>query len=184
MKNCLSVANGEFKDAIKPFGKKRLNLDDTLVAFEGGFLIIESGGITAVMHATGEWHGRATFSKNALIALATVPPSQDPIVVEYDNSKIKFGNLSIPCNWELASQKFIEKLANPDLIDLLAMERTLPRAQLGRSGLGPHVKAAREKMERRIGAALKQLADLGVSEDEIRDLVEEKIQMRIDEGRT
>ena len=60
--NFLRISQGEFRSATKVFARKRIKLGPALLAFEGGFLSIESGEATAVMHAEGEWHGRAIFS--------------------------------------------------------------------------------------------------------------------------
>jgi len=60
-RNFLQVRQFEFKQATKVLQRKRLRLGPALLAYEGGFLSIESGEVTVVMHAEGEWHGRATF---------------------------------------------------------------------------------------------------------------------------
>ena len=79
LNNALQVSLKEFILATKVFQRKRLKLGPVLLAYESGFLSIESGETTAVMNATGEWHGRAMFSPEILRALAMVPPAQDPV---------------------------------------------------------------------------------------------------------
>jgi hypothetical protein len=178
-RNLLRVTLAEFKQATKVFVRKRLALGTVLMAFEGGFLSLESGEVTAVMRAEGEWHGRALFSPSVLRALATVPPIADPIPIAYAEGRILFGGLTIPCQWSLPSQELVQELLNPDLIDLLAMGRTLSRADMRGTELGKRVRSAIMKADRRIGNAAKQLADLGISEQEIRALVEARIAARI-----
>lgn len=81
-----------------------------------------------------------------------------------------------------ASQAFIEDLANPSLIDLLALKETVPRSEIGGSGLGRQIRSAHEKAERRIMSAAKQLQDLEITEAEIRILVDARISTRLQAG--
>ena len=71
----------EFKTTTKIFTRRGVKLGKALLAYEGRFLSIESGDCTAVMHATGNWQGRATFSPTILQALVSVPPALDPIPI-------------------------------------------------------------------------------------------------------
>lgn len=120
-RNFLQVRQCEFKQATKILQRKRIRLGPSLLAYEGGFLSIESGEITVVMHAEGEWHGRATFSETVLRALALVPPEQDPIFIQYADGHLLIANMTIPCQWQPLSKAFLENLTNPSLIDLLAV---------------------------------------------------------------
>lgn len=178
-RNLLFVSHAEFKVATKVFTRKRLKMGRVLLAFEGEFLSIEAGGATAVMHATGKWHGRATFSPEIMRALATVPPAQDPIPISYADGHLLVGNMTVVCQWNTVSQAFIHNLANPDLLDLLALERTISRAEIKGTGLGKRIRSAREKAERRIRKTAAQLAEFEVTEDDIRALVETRIATRL-----
>lgn len=183
LKNILQVSLKEFKDATKVFQKKRVKLGPVLLAYESGFFSIESGEATAVMHATGEWHGRAMFSPEILRALVMVPPLHDPIQFSYDDGYLFVGSMKIICQWNTVSQAFIEDLANPSLIDLLALKDTIPRSEIGGTGLGKKIRGAHEKAERRIMNAAKQLQDLEISEAEIRALVDARIATRLQAGK-
>jgi hypothetical protein len=136
LNNLLHVSVAEFKLATKVYQRKRLRLGPVLLAYEGGFLSIESGEATAVMNAVGEWHGRAVFSPEILRALALVPPLQDPVQISYDGAYLFIGSMKIICQWNMVSQAFIEDLENPSLIDLLALKVTVPRSEIGGTGLG------------------------------------------------
>lgn len=156
-RNFMQVPLKEFRAATKVFTRKRLKMGPVLLAFEGGFLSIESGEAAAVMHAAGEWHGRATFSPEILRALATVPPLQDPIPIAYADGHLLIGNMTIICQWNTVSQAFVHDLPNPSLVDLLALERTIPRAEIRGTGLGKKIRSARAKAERRIRNAAAQM---------------------------
>lgn len=178
-RNLLHVTLSEFKRATKVFTPKRRALGTALMAFEGGFLSIESGDVAAVMHAEGEWHGRATFSPSVLRALATAPPIIDPIPIAYAEGKILFGGLTIPCQWSVPSQALAQKIENPSLIDMLAMGRTMSRADMRGTDLGRRVRSAVVKADHCIKSAVAQLVDLNISEAEILTLVEARIKARI-----
>ncbi len=181
--NLLQVSLKEFKRGTKVFQRKRLKLGPVLLAYEGGFLSIESGAVTAVMNAIGEWHGRAVFSPTILQALAMIPPLQDPVEITYDGGHLFIGSMKIICQWNTVSQAFIEDLENPSLIDLLALKVTVPRSEIGGTGLGNKIRSAHEKAERRITNAAKQLQDLEITEAEIRSLVDARIATRLQAGK-
>ncbi|MBI5922037.1 MAG: hypothetical protein HY847_10390 [Betaproteobacteria bacterium] len=149
------------------------------MAFENGFLSFESGSVTAVMRAEGEWQGRAMFSPEVLRALALVPPSIDPIPIAYADGHILIGSMTIPCDWWLPRHELAQEIENPGLVDLLAMGRTMPRAEIRGTELGKRIRSANEKAERRIKNAAAQLVDLDIGEAEIRALVEARIASRL-----
>ena len=181
--NLLQVSLNEFKNATNVFQRKRLKLGPVLLAYESGFLSIESGEATAVMNATGEWHGRAMFSPEILRALVMVPPFNDPIKISYDGGHLFVGTTKIICQWNTVSQAFIHDIVSPSIIDLLALKETVPRSEIGGTGLGKKIRSAQEKAERRILNAAKQLEDLEVTEAEIRALVDARIATRLQADR-
>ncbi len=175
VKNLLQVARTDFKLATKVFCRKRLPLGPVLLSFENGFLFIESGEITKVTRAKGEWHGRATFSPEILRALAMVPPSHDPIPISYADGHLLIGSLTVICDWTNVGKALVQDLVNPGLVDMLAPARTMPRLEIIGTPLGRSLRGAVEKTERRIKNAAGQLAELEVIESEIRTLVEARI---------
>lgn len=178
-RNFLSVPLAEFRNAIKVFAWRGTHLGQALLAFEGGFLSIESGEATAVMRAEGEWHGRASFSPEILRALAKVPPAQDPIPVSYADGHLLIGGMTIPCYWQRPSRDFLFNLENPSLLDLLALGRTLPRADIRGSELGKQIRNAQARAARRIRSAVVLLAPFDIPESAVRDLVEARIASRL-----
>jgi len=181
-RNLLHVTLREFKSATCVFAKKRLVLGRVLMAFENGFLSFESGSVTAVMRAEGEWQGRATFSPEVLRALATVPPSCNPIPIAYADGHILIAGMTIPCDWWLPRKMLAQEIENPGLVDLLALGRTMERGEVRGTDLGKQIRSANEKAKRRIKNAAAQLADLEIAEDEIQALVEARIATRFKES--
>lgn len=177
--NSLSVALDDFKLSTTPFAKRRAKLDKVLLAYEGDYLSIESGDIKVVMNAIGEWHGRASFSSEILRALATVPPNINPLVFKYEDGYLKIGLTKIPCTWEIVSVTFIENLEKPSILDLLALEKKMPRVEIGGTELGKEVKNARNRANKKIINAAAQLEELDISEADIRNLLEKKLSARM-----
>ncbi|MFZ2301812.1 MAG: hypothetical protein WAW10_08080 [Gallionella sp.] len=182
MNNLLQVSFAEFKRATKVFQRKRLQLGPVLLAYESGFLSIESGEVTTVMNAVGEWHGRAMFSPEILRALAMFPPLQDPVKISYDGGHLFVGSMKIICQWNTVSQAFIHDIVSPSIIDLLALSKTVHRCEIGGTGLGRKIRSAHQKAERRIMNAAKQLQDLEITEAEIRSIVDARIAARLQAG--
>ena len=173
--NRLTIALAEFKSAMKLFARKNIKLGPVLLAYEGGFLSVESGEVVAVMRATGSWNGRAFFNPAVLQALAKVPPSINPVPLAYADEHLLLASMTIPCRWEVASKALVAELLNPSMLQLLAMARTIPRAEIRGTELGKHISAAARTAERRITSVAKQLDELGLSEDDIRQLVETRV---------
>lgn len=180
--NFLQLSLAEFKHATKVFTPKRLKLGPALLAFENGYLSIESGEVTAVMRAEGQWHGRATFSPQALRAIATVPPNQDPLTISYADGHVLIATMTIACEWHPVAEALIRSLENPSLFDLLVIERTLPRSEIKSTELGRCVTDAAKDAEKKIRKAASQLAELHVTEAELLALVDSKIKARLEQG--
>ena len=179
--NLLQVGRAEFKKACKVFTLKRLELKRAHLKFESGLLSINSGAHTAVMRAAGTWHGHASFSGNILRAIATAPPLGDPIVIGYADGHLLVGTMTVTCDWSLA-----EPLPPVDadalvLLDLLALAR-VPTNEPKGSDLPKRIRAAVRTSESRIRSAAAQLVELGVTEAEVRLLVEQSVQRRIHAG--
>jgi hypothetical protein len=177
--NHLQVNLAEFISAIMLLKKVKPSKSKALLAFDGRYLSIEVGSATAAMVAQGEWHGRAIFASNLVQAMIKFHPVTDPIKISYQNNELLFAGVKIPCEWQLVSKSYIEALEDPSLLDLLAIERTVDRHELGINKLGKKLSSAIKEKERRISNAATQLAVLGITSDQIIGLVEESITDRI-----
>jgi hypothetical protein len=177
--NLLQISLPDFKHAMKPFTAKRRKLGRVLLAYERGLLTIESGEASTIMRAEGEWHGRAYFSPEVLRAIALYPPATDPVVISYAEGHVMLATMTIPCDWINPARELAKAIVDPDMLDLLAMGRTMPRAELIGSELGKNIKNAQQRAKRRISNAAVQLFELGISEDDVFSLVESRIAARI-----
>ncbi len=181
-RNLLQVPLRDFKHAMKPFTAKRRKLGRVLLAFENGLLTIESGEASTIMRAEGEWHGRAYFSPEVLRAIALYPPATDPVVISYAEGHLMLATMTIPCDWVNPARELAKVIVEPDMLDLLAMGRSMPRSEVIGTELGKKVRSAQQKATRRITSAASQLCELGVTEDDVRALVDAKIARRLAQG--
>lgn len=103
----------------------------------------------------------------------------DPIPISYAENHLLIGGVTIPCAWVLQGQSMIDDLENPSLLDLVVLERFVPRSELNATERGKKIASAVRMLAKRIALASKALEDFGVSEDEIRELANRKIDERI-----
>lgn len=181
--NILHVALADFRAGIGVFRSRAPLPGQALLAYENGFLSIEAGERTAVMHAKGVWHGRAFFSTSILQALAQLPPDTGPVAVVQRRGRLQLGGLSVACQWVLPAQAFIQKLENPDALDLLAMEQALPRAELRGTELGKQVRAAQRLADRNIAKAAELLMPFGIDAHALQQLLANRIAERLQQAR-
>ena len=179
LKNRLEVTRDEFNRSMRAFRGRKIFEDSAGLAFENGVLSLETGNVMVTLRGTGEWQGCALFSAQVLAALAKVPPTQDPVVIEYSEGKLFIGPLSIPCYWETLSAEFVGELKNPGVLDLLALGRSMPAAEIHRTGLWRRINRAKATMTVSLQKAAKQLGAFEISESELRDMVEVRIRARL-----
>lgn len=177
--NQLQVNLAEFMSAIILLKKVKPSKAKALLAFDGRYLSIEVGSATAAMVAEGEWHGKARFASNLVHTMMKFPPVTDPIKISYQNNELLFAGVKIPCEWELVSKSYIKSLENPTLLDLLAIEKTVERHELGVTKLEKKCNSALKEKERRITSAANQLEVIGISAEQITHLVDKSISDRI-----
>lgn len=191
MKNELSVPLLEFKRAmsrfreygrIKPIrkGRKKPALSpEALIAFSDGFLSFEVGELVVAVRAEGEWHGRASISAQLLGVLALAPPIEDPVAIIFDGDRLQISTVTMRCDWDQDGAHLIQRVENPDIIDLLALDRTVPRSEFHGTDLGKRITQAKRAAGGAVTRAAKLLAKLGITEAELWDMVEIQVKERM-----
>lgn len=194
MKNELRVPLREFKRAmgrfreygrIKPPRKSRRRQQsspEALIAFNGGFLSFEAGELVAAVHAEGEWHGRGSISARMLGILALAPPGEDPVPIIYSDGRLQISTVSMRCAWEQDGAQLVRRVEDPGPLDLLAMDRTVSRAEVHGTDLGKRITAAKRRVGGAITRASKLLADLEITKSELLEMVEARIRARLHDG--
>jgi hypothetical protein len=186
MQNQIEVDLKMFNSGLKTFkiGMPRKNSKpktdvSAVISFSGGFLSIECDDKVSVMRAEGTWNGKARFSPTIIRALTLVPPSESPVVIKYENSKLSIGSTKIPCEWTLASQGMLDKVTNPTLIDIFAMWRSQPVEMLLGRGIKQENQSARSKLLKVTAKLALKLVEFEVTQEDLIAIVEAKIQKRI-----
>jgi hypothetical protein len=175
----LSVDLSEFNYALRAFKKRRQLSEEALLSFDEGILCIESGEVTVTMHASGDWDGSAEFSSALIKALAQVPLGTNPVVITYEEGTLHIGTMKIPCHWRERDAAILNRMENPSTIDLLALDRSLPRHEIHGSGLARRISEAKANLPKQVAKAAKLLADLEISEAALMDLVEQRVSSRL-----
>jgi hypothetical protein len=178
--NELETSLSEFNSAMSLFSKGRVIGKTATIAFDGKYLSIEVGGKATAMVAYGNWNGIATISSQLIRALAIAPPAMNPVKIRYAEGKIYMAGMSLTCDWENISKRYIHKLLNPSTLELLAIERTAKRSELGSSELGKKCNAALIRREKSLNSAMHYLQEFGIQKSDILKLIEVNVQKVID----
>ncbi len=181
-RNELQVGLADFKLAMKRFRSYQRGKypPRALIAFSDGMLRFEADGNVAVVPAEGEWHGHVYISARFLGALSKIPPNTDPVILRHDNGKLQIATLTFGCDWQLESAPVIKRAANPNLIDFLALERTLSRAEVLGTDLGKRINQAKSKAASAVEKSAMLLAELDITDADLWHLVETQIKARME----
>jgi hypothetical protein len=182
MRNVLYTSLAEFNSALSLFSKTKIAAKSSLLAFDGKYLSIEWGSRAAAMVASGEWHGRAIMSSQVIRALVSNPPTMDPVHVIFEDGKIQIAGICIPCIWQQVSKRGIRRAVNPSTLELLAIEKTVERHELGQTPLGKKCSTALQKYDLAVEGAMKHLSEFGVNEEQIRFLIDKNIEVIISQS--
>lgn len=152
--------------------------EKAILAFDGRFCSIEALDTVIVANATGVWPGIARFSASVIVALVKFPPANDPFIVSLDGDRLKLGSLNIGCEWQPVSHTLSKLPAAPDWVQALSLKYRATRGQILSEGLEEEIAQAERKLAMLITRITKSLSPLGVSENDIRSLVENRLAER------
>jgi len=149
-----------------------------VVAFDGRFFSIRAANRVIVAHAQGIWPGAAYVRANVIVAMALAPPEGEPVRVSCDGKRLRFGSFAVICAWQPVSATLLSLPAAPDWLEALSREY-----RAGRRGLNGDAKTANgvrteQELAKLIARAAKPLAALGITEADIRLLIEQRLSQR------
>lgn len=175
-RNFLQIPRKDFVRESKAFSRRGLRLGSHAhFSLENGKLEIECGSVKISLPAQGEWQGIARTSWTVIRSVMGAPPLNDPIPISYAENTLMIGSMSMQCRWSARDQPSVENIDNPTLLDLIALDRLLSLDEAKLRGVEQQVRQARLQYRRRLAKAAEQLEPLGVTESELRVLVESKI---------
>lgn len=152
--------------------------DVAVLGFDGRFFSIEALDQVIVAKADGVWPGLATVNSNVIVALAVAPPTGDPVSIACNGERLRIGSLTIGCTWQPVSHRLLELPASPDWVEAISIKYRLRRSQILAKGYGRVIAKAERKLAALIADTAKSLSPLGVTEKDIRLLVENRLAER------
>jgi hypothetical protein len=152
--------------------------DRAIIAYDGTFATFEAFDDFFAARATGCWPGNAHVSAMLLRALVQALPAGDPLIVRCDGERVSIGTLRVDCKWQQVSESLTKAPAARDWVASLALAYTLPRGRIVTDGLAKEVSDAERKLAALVARTAKFLAPLGVTADDVRALVERRLEER------
>ena len=142
----------------------------------GGLLTLSAPGAATELIAAGSWPRMVRASLRALLDLRTRLPPGDPLALRYQGGRLWIEKFSIPAKLGAplvgAADAQMDLPLNPRTSDYVRLKRRRGREELLRRGLWSAIEEAEKDLERRVGAAAKILAPLGIAESRLRAFVE------------
>ena len=80
-------------------GKRNIAREKVEFDYDGTNLIISVIGVSHIIPASGSWQGKVAIALPMMDGLRRAPPSQEPLTVSYEDSKLKIGTTKIPATW-------------------------------------------------------------------------------------
>jgi hypothetical protein len=176
----LSVDAGHVIQGLQAFRvpRKVRSRDRATLGFDGTYLTVEAFDQMFVARATGAWPGNAHVSSMLVRALIEVPPAGDPLIVRCDGERVCIGTLRVDCRWQPVSEPLTGMSAVRDWVASLSLAYSKPRGRIVTDGLAQEVADAERKLAALVARVAKSLAPLGVTADDVRALVQRRLEER------
>lgn len=101
----LIVSLQDFINVIKSakhgakLGKRNIARESVEFRYDGKNLVITIVDVGRSISASGSWEGKVSVSLALMGRFAKAPPTQDPLIISYTDSKLKIGTTSFPATW-------------------------------------------------------------------------------------
>lgn len=170
---CVRVANAAWVEELRRAVKltRRDRNGQAILTLVDGKLRTRLGGIEFEVSCDGRWPGEAKVSVEWLRTLARVPPVADPLEISVSLGRMRIASSTVPCEWQRAGNASIVVPIGAQLLEILQLPLRHSPAALEASGLSGAVKKAERELAFRLNRALTELAPLGVSKNELAELV-------------
>jgi hypothetical protein len=151
---------------------------ELLVSHSDGELVFDLGGAAIGVEADGTWSGQARLDSAHVFRLLLHLPKQGTLAVFREGDRIRFGTIAFPCSWDTQPSTGLSLPMNPTGTEILWVSYVWSRPDMESAGLLPLVEKAERDRDARIGRAVETLAPLGVSEEDLAELVKRCISAR------
>ena len=173
----LSVNGNDLRNGLVHFKTRRKikSYEKAVLAFDGRYLSIEALDKVLVAGADGIWPGIAYVTSGVVVAFASAPPAGDRVVFSCDGERVRLGSLTVGCKWQPVSHTLMRVDAVPDWIEALSLKYRVHRSEMVSGKHKAAIAEAETKLRKLIGQVAKKLAPLGITEGDLRSLVEERL---------
>ena len=152
--------------------------DGAVLGYDGACLTVEAYDQMFMARATGSFPGNAYVNASLVAALVRALPAGDPLVVRCDVARLTVGSMSVGCDWRPMSDVLVRAPTARDWLVSLALPYMMPRARIAAGGLMKEVEAAERKLAQLVARTARSLAPFGVTRDDLRRLVEQRLRER------
>jgi hypothetical protein len=168
----LSVDRKQLTAAVRILTRnvKIASAGEAILRFVGCDLVIQIGGARASARANGRWPGEARLPGAFLLGAAKLLPADDPVPIRVEAGHLYIARSSVKCVWQRFGAAKIELPIDATLPMLVRIAREHTREAIEASGIAKVVDAAFAEESELIKRAALILAQLGVTEEEVRRL--------------
>lgn len=155
---------------------RRKRTGKVVVTFDGKCAHFATPEMDIGAPAEGNWPGQASVAMAAIMAIATNPPAQDPLIIRVADGYMHFGQtFSCQCTWRPSNEPLIRLPINYDDGTLMAVPLKYTAEDITTSGLTEHVNKARSRLKGRLKTAVRALAPYHISEESLRAFVDKSL---------
>lgn len=176
----LSINGNDLRNGLVHFKTRRKikSHEKAILAFDGQYLSIESLDKVLVAGADGTWPGIAYITAGVIVAFASAPPAGDSVLLSCNGERVRFGSLTVGCKWQPVSQTLMRVEAVPDWVEAISLKYRAHRSTMISGKHKAVISEAETKLTKLIGQVAKKLAPVGITEDDLRSLVEQRLAER------
>jgi hypothetical protein len=172
---CLSIPRSSLSEALTMLTKTAAQRrgEEAILTFDGTALLIELGGGAVTVPATGECSLQLRVPGIMLLNLSRVMPEDDPVpLVLEDRTHLVIASIRLTCQAQPVGSKVVDLPVNAEKDDILQALSDFTPLQIEQSGLTKvHARAVALQ---RITDAARLLMPLGITEQDLLDLVEQR----------
>lgn len=147
---------------------------EAVLSFDGENLLIDFQGGQVSANASGTWSGVARISLSMLHGIAKTHAGQTA-EFEYEGGRMRIGPISVAATWQDLTSESLELPLDATDTTLLSACLTAAPSRVIASGLSRRFEKAREVLTRNATAAQRQLAQYGITAEEIEAFVVERL---------
>lgn len=145
---------------------------EAALTFGDGHLTIALPGMRTAVPADGTWVPRVRVPARILLDLGRHLPEEDPLLLKVQEDHLVLGGHAIPCQRDHPELRLVRLPLNASPADILRVAATHTPEEIEQSGLTRLVRRTQERRHRLVARAGVLLAPLGISADDLNQLVD------------